>query len=297
MSDCITCISASPAADMYAYRNCNAESASKIASMHPSTDSINACAARTVTLVTLVINLDRATERLSYVLPNISALCIPYEVVSAIDGKELSQETVESIVDIESYVKFFKMLPEPGTIGCSLSHEKALKRFLESDNEFAVIFEDDVSFDPAQLSEIIKELMEKKHLWDIVSFELNHHGHPMKIAQLSHEKSLVFYLTNVKHAGAYMINRDTACKLLKYFYPIKMPFDHYFTRSWELGIKFCGVEPRIVEQKFGNSQIKVSESKKIRSARILAHNFCYNVSTSIKQTAYNLFCYLSHRWF
>ncbi|GHU12825.1 hypothetical protein FACS189449_07210 [Alphaproteobacteria bacterium] len=287
---------ASPSADRYADCNCNAESASKIAPAHPlaGSDSINACTARTVTLV---INLAQATERLAYVLPNISALGIPYEVVSAIDGSKLSQEKIKSIVDIESYVKYFKMLPEPGTIGCALSHEKALERFLESDNDFAVIFEDDVFFDPTQLSVIIKDLMKKRHLWDIVSFELNHHGHPAKIAQLPLEKSLVFYLTNVKHAGAYMINRETAGKLLIYFYPIRMPFDHYFTRSWEFGVKFCGVEPRIVEQKFGNSQIKVSESKKLKSARILIHNFCYNFSTSLKQTAYNFYCYLFHRWF
>ncbi|GHU19377.1 hypothetical protein FACS189472_09070 [Alphaproteobacteria bacterium] len=99
--------------------------------------------------IMLVINLERATERLAYVLPNISALAIPYEIVTAVDGRELSQEKIKSIVDTESYQKFFKMLPEPGTVGCSLSHEKALKRFLESDNEFALIFEDDVFFDPA----------------------------------------------------------------------------------------------------------------------------------------------------
>ena len=35
-----------------------------------------------------------------------------------------------------------------------------------------------------------------------------------------------------------------------------MPIDHYFTRSWELDIKFTGIEnPRLVTQSYGDSDI------------------------------------------
>ncbi len=239
-----------------------------------------------------ILNLDRAIERLQFILPQVLDLGIPYERIPAIDGNTLNGKELANIADIESYKNYFKMFPEPGTIGCTLSHEKALKSFLSSDNEFAVIFEDDVQFDPKELSEIITSVIEKKHLWDIVGFELNHNGNPLKIANISQKKYLALYMTNVKHAGAYIINRVAAHKLLKKIYPIKMPFDHYYTHSWEFRLIFCGIEPRVVEQKFGDSQIKSANYKKIKSLSILIRNAIYNVYTSLMHIMYNFYCYL-----
>lgn len=242
-----------------------------------------------------VLNLARAKERWEFILSQVKALGIPYEKITAIDGKKLSEKSKKDIVDEVSYSRFFKMMPEAGTIGCSLSHEKAWRHFLESDNEFALIFEDDVKFDPKELAEVIKSAIKNQSLWDILDFELNHYGYPQKIAKLALGKFLVFYMTNVKHAGAYLLNRSAAKKMLEKFYPIKMPLDHYFTRSWEFGLRFCGVEPRIVEQKFGDSQIKCDETEKFEDAKTLAVNVAYNVYTAFMQTAYNFLLYLSSR--
>ena len=242
-----------------------------------------------------ILNLTRAKERWEFILPQVKALDIPYEKITAIDGKKLSEKLKKEIVDKVSFGNFFKMLPEAGTIGCSLSHEKAWRYFLESDNEFALVIEDDVKFEPKELSEVIKSAIENQFLWDIIGLELNHYGYPQKIAKLALEKFLVLYMTNVKHSGAYLINRLAAKRMLEKFYPIKMPLDHYFTRSWEFGLRFCGVKPRIVEQKFGDSQIKCDESEKFEDAKTLAANVVYNIYTAFMQTAYNFLLYLSSR--
>jgi glycosyl transferase family 25 len=239
-----------------------------------------------------LINLDRATERLSFVMPQILALGLPLERISAVDGKILSRKEIESVADAETYKKRFKTLPEVGTIGCSLSHEKTWRKFLESDYEFALIFEDDVQFDPKELLETVKSVVEKKFLWDIASFELKHHGCPVMASRLAGQKRLVFYLTNVTHSGCYLINRNAAQKLLEKFYPIKMPLDHYFTAAWEFGIKFAGIEPRIVFQKIGDSQIKTSPDKKIKTFDVLARNAFYNVKRAVLHFAYNLCCFV-----
>jgi glycosyl transferase family 25 len=200
------------------------------------------------------------------------------------------------MVDYESYKNFFKMAPENGTIGCFLSHEAAWKRFMESDNEFAVIFEDDAQFEPQQLANTIASLIEEKLLWDIVGLELNHHGSPVTVKELSCGKRLVAYLTNVKHSGAYMINRNAARLLWQKIYPIKMPIDHYFTRSWEFGLKFCGIEPRLVKQALGDSQIKSENLIRKKSVGIFIRNIAYNICTSVMHTAYNLCCYIYLRF-
>jgi glycosyl transferase family 25 len=242
-----------------------------------------------------LLNMDRATERLNLILPRISNLGFPFERISAVDGSLLSQEEIASVTDVESYKKYFRMLPEPGTVGCALSHEKAWRKFLESDGEFALIFEDDAFFDGAAPAEIPGALIERKHLWDIVGFELNHHGCPLKIAELPGGTFLAAYLTNVKHAGCYLINRRAAGRLLEKFYPIKMPVDHYYTAAWELDLKFAGVEPRPVRQKFERSQIKTAPALKLNSLRLRLSNAAYNVKRSVTHAIYNFFYFLVSR--
>ena len=237
-----------------------------------------------------LINLDRAIGRLNFVMPAISSLGLSTERISAIDGRTLSLERIGSVTDLESYRKAFKMYPEAGTIGCALSHKKAWQRFLESDNEFAIIFEDYVQFDPLELQKTIRLVIEKKTLWDIANFETKHRGYPVKISMLEKQKHLVFYLTNVTHAGCYLINRSAAHRLLEKFYPIEMPLDHYFTSSWKFGLKFAGIEPRMVFQKFGDSQIKIFSGKKVRTTSMLIANAAYNIQRSIIHFAYNFYC-------
>lgn len=247
-----------------------------------------------------VINLDRASKRWAFIEPQVKKLKIPYERVSATDGKQLSKELIKDIVDDVSYTKFFRMHPEVGTIGCSLSHEHVWRQFLKSDNEFALVIEDDVAFDSDKLREAIEFATQNKDLWDILSFESNHYGHPQKIAKFTYEKSgedsfLVLYITNVKHAGAYLIGRNTAKKLLEKFYPIKMPLDHYYSRSWEFDLRFCGVEPRIVEQKFGDSQIKNEVCEKLSDSKTLAAKIGYEIYTESIRSLYNDLLYLTNR--
>jgi GR25 family glycosyltransferase involved in LPS biosynthesis len=244
-----------------------------------------------------LLNMDGATERLKRVAPQIQDLGFPFERIAAADGSLLSKEEIKSVVDIASYEKYFKMPPETGTVGCSLSHEKAWRKFLESDDEFALIFEDDASFDAKESAEIIKSLVEKKDLWDVVGLELNHRGFPVKIASLPNGRFLAAYLTDVKHAGCYMINRQAARRLLEKFYPIKMPVDHYYTASWEFGLKFAGVEPRPVKQKFEYSQIKTSPKTGKCSPAARISNAVYLFKRHMTHATYNFYYFLLYRTF
>lgn len=238
-----------------------------------------------------LINLDRSTDRMNFVKPHIDQLGIPLERISAVDGKLLSEEEVQKICDQEQFKRYFKMLPERGTIGCSLSHEKVWRRFLESKYEFALVFEDDVVFNPQELKACVVKAIEKKSLWDILSFEMIHDGWPLKIANLHVDRYLSFYLASVKHSGCYLINRNAAKNLLEKFYPIIMPLDHYFTAAWEFDIKFAGVEPRIVHQNFGDSQIKIEPSKKSKDLGIKISNAIFNVRRAAVGFLYNLILY------
>jgi glycosyl transferase family 25 len=204
-----------------------------------------------------LINLEIAKDRLEYSLPPVKALNFPVQIISAVYGKNLPRSEIEKKVDIESYKVRMRLYPGFGTIGCSLSHIKTWKIFLESDYEFALIFEDDVCFEPKQLQDTVAELTMSPGSWDICLFSPYHHGNPLAIKRLGRtNKNLCVYLTRVTQSGAYILNRKAATRLLANALPIKLPLDHYFTRAWEFGLIFTGVEPRIVDQNsFGDSYI------------------------------------------
>lgn len=210
-------------------------------------------------VISYVINLDRSPERLQYVLPSIVTLGYPLERISAVDGKKLSETEVNNSVNFAAYERYLNNYPRLGTIGCSLSHIHTWQQFLNSNFEYAVVFEDDVKFDPATLRPIIDLLIKNNKYWDISTFEVAHNGMPLTIKQLSDPYKLVVYLTEISHTGAYIINRNAAQKLLEKALPIKMPIDHYFTRTWEMGLKFTGVEPRLVHQQYGDSVINQTD--------------------------------------
>jgi glycosyl transferase family 25 len=235
-----------------------------------------------------LINLDRAKDRLNFSAPQIIALGLPLERISAVDGNTLSREYIQSIVDLKIYQQIFKTSPELGTIGCSLSHEMAWRKFLSSDNEFALIFEDDVQFNPRELKAVLKSVLDKKSLWDIVLFEPKHLGCPVKITPLPCGTHLVCYLTNVTHAGCYLICRQAILRLLQQFYPIQLPLDHYFTAAWEFNLKCVGVLPQLVHQNFGASQIKTN--RMVKKKVLSPINFIHNSQRAIVHFSYNLFC-------
>lgn len=217
-----------------------------------------------------LINLERSKARYELILPLLKQMQFPLHRIEGVDGTLFSEETLAHYVDFECYKRFVGHIPKKGTIGCSLSHIKTWKTFLESDYEFALIFEDDVGFDPATLGQALNVLIKNAPLWDFVNIEVYHRGWPFTVKKLEHHVNLTLYFLQVTHAGCYFVNRKAASALLSKALPIKMPIDHYYSRSWELdGMRFMGVEPRIVKQTFGDSEIEITNRSRFGAASAL----------------------------
>jgi glycosyl transferase family 25 len=239
-----------------------------------------------------IINLDRSKARYESIKPYVDQLELPTERIEAVDGSKLSEEEIKEKVDLEACRVFLGHTPKRGTIGCSLSHINVWQTFLKSTFKFAVIFEDDVSFEPKKLKVFIEDVLKNSDLWDVVNFET--HGNrrmPVSIKTLVNNHQLCLYLSKSTHTGCYMINRKAAKHLLQKALPIKMPVDHYFTRSWELGVRYTGVEnPMLVHQTFGDSDI--NNTKKITDERInplvLLKTLMCTTQTSIIRFVYNV---------
>jgi glycosyl transferase family 25 len=208
----------------------------------------------------LVINLDRSPERLAHMQPFLDGLKLPFQRVSAVDGGSLSRESIEALVSLKAFKALRGRLPSRGEVGCSLSHHKALESFLKTNWEAALILEDDTHFDPLIVTRLIDAAMAKSEAWDVLALQLNHRGLPKRIAPLGKEgHSLVHYRGHIVESGAYLIRRPAAQAYLERFFPIRLPYDYFFTREWEFGIRFRGVEPRPVRQVLAHSYIASSD--------------------------------------
>lgn len=241
----------------------------------------------------LYLNLERATERRASIEPLIKELGYVYERINAVDGKTLSQEDILKHVDLEKFKQFRGRPPKAGEIGCSMSHYYALKKFLESSEDVALILEDDVTFNPKELRLIIEEALQHQAAWDTLTFQSNHHGFPVTVKKLDRNAKIVQYFMHVAESGAYLVNRKAAQAYIRNFFPIRVQYDYYFNRTWELGIRFCGIEPRPVKQSFAFSYINSTtsvegEKKKEETSWILwIQKHLFLSSTAICQVFHN----------
>ncbi len=246
------------------------------------------------------INLDRSKDRLNFLLPKIKELGFESSRIEGIEGRLMSDEEINKVVDIDKYNRNRGKTLAKGEVGCYLGHLKAWERFqldiaetkdnINQDN-FALILEDDVDFDSKLLKETILELIENKKLWDIVYFQLAHKGTPLKIKELNNNLNLVVYLTNIVEAGAYLINTKTAKALSKNALPITMPLDYYYIRNWEHKLIATGIEPRIVEQKMEINSL-MTETKqyiiKNKNLKSIFYKKIFNIQAALKFFMYNL---------
>ncbi|MCG5235046.1 glycosyltransferase family 25 protein [Xanthobacter oligotrophicus] len=86
-------------------------------------------------MLILVVNLARRTDRLAFMRSQLDALGLEFERVEAVDGR---QEDVGP----------GRHLITPLEIACALSHRKAWKRFLASDERLCLVLEDDALIAP-----------------------------------------------------------------------------------------------------------------------------------------------------
>ncbi len=230
------------------------------------------------------VNLDKAEERRKAIVPQLEQLGIPYKQVSAVYGKELPEAEKDKLVNKTIFKLMMRREVLDGEIGCYLSHLKVWKEFLKSKASYALIFEDDASFDPSEMRKVVNELIANNDKWDYVNLDPNRWNKGRVVKILSDKFSLRAPTYVVWKNTGQLINRKAAASLIKHALPIRMAVDVYVHRTWELGYKYRIVAPPVVRHDFGGSYIddgSNSYSNKWylrvtnRVYEVLSHFMCY----------------------
>jgi glycosyl transferase family 25 len=157
-------------------------------------------------------------------------------------------------------------------VACYLSHLKALRAFLASAENHAMICEDDLYPQPG-IDAPLANLMKTSFAWNIARVTGLSAGTPFKVASLGGGYSLNVQLGRLKGCGAYIVDRKAAQAMVGGLLPMWLPWDHAADREWPLGLKAVSVSPFPIsqtEETFssaiqGNSQPRLSSKVRWRT--------------------------------
>lgn len=145
---------------------------------------------------TFLINLDSSVERREKADQQLKAHKIDYQRISAVDGRQLNIFE-HPLYDSQQSWKLMGRDLLGAEIGCYLSHIKCLERFLETDADYLIVLEDDLSLDDDFLNTVKQTLtyLEQHnpswHLINIASKKRKFSKHITTIAEK--ELSFAYY--------------------------------------------------------------------------------------------------------
>jgi len=180
-----------------------------------------------------LINLDKSKDRLEqsdFELKKLGGIFKEYQRVSAVDGKQLSEEYIKSITTQYSY--YFLNNPRDthyqfdtkGGIGCALSHIKVWKDMIDNNYENIIVFEDNFTIDDIEKFNKTLYNIPKEATIGYFFYGLFHDN--MLITKINDYWKIIddLYVTGTR---CYFLNIKLAKDLLKNSFPIEIHIDFY----------------------------------------------------------------------
>ncbi len=209
----------------------------------------------------IVINLDRAPDRLVHVEVEMRRQGLSYRRLRAVDGRALSDTEIAQSFDAGRSRRTYHVPMQKGEIACFLSHVQAWRTFLdESTAPFAVIMEDDFEFHGA-LAPVVEALRSTElSPWDMIKLWGQDRRMVRDIAPLAGEFRLVREAFISRRTVGQIVSRAGAEKLLARTLPLHRPIDTQLQYPWETGLEILSVQPSLVID-VGETKLGVSSTR------------------------------------
>ncbi|MDM1269001.1 glycosyltransferase family 25 protein [Acinetobacter indicus] len=169
-------------------------------------------------MIIYLISLEKDYERRRLITSSFPIYRKNFNWIKAIDGRELLAK--EFFIYANKYFKKNNKLITPSEVGCALSHIEAYRKFLKTDEEYCLIFEDDIIGNDNDIVQIEK-IMQLEKPNGLVLFG-GQEGLPNDywkyiLAKKTNKLYLIsdFSKKFLIRAHCYLVNRDTAKKLIE----------------------------------------------------------------------------------
>ena len=202
-------------------------------------------------MITYLINLKRASERLISAKETFEKARINFILEEAVDGKDLSLPH-EDYSELK-YNLLHGKKTNLGELGCYFSHLNVLKKFLNTEEDWALVCEDDIELDE-DLIEIINSALESGINFDLLrlsggSDRNKEIGLPLKLKKIYKDFFLSLNFGFKSGTGCYLINRLAAENIIKKINIMNLPIDHAMDRDWILNYRSLTISPAPVNLK------------------------------------------------
>lgn len=192
-----------------------------------------------------LINIDRAVDRLAEIQRQSHEFGFRFERIDGIDGTLIPREQWIN-VDHARFQRRHGRTILPGEYGCYRSHLMALRQFLASGDQIAVIIEDDVALDEDFLARAMaaKETAPTADLIKLV----NHRWRGFR-AMTSSRKGDVIGRCLFGPQGStacYLVTRSGAEKIVRSLSVMSLPWDVALERGWDMQASIFSTRTNII---------------------------------------------------
>ena len=220
-------------------------------------------------MITFLINLKRANDRLISARETFDNAGINFILEEAVDGRDLSLPH-KNYSELK-YNLFHGKKTNLGELGCYFSHLNVLKKFLNTQEDWALVCEDDIELDK-NIIEIISNALESGISFDLLRLSGGSNrnkeiGLPLKLKKIHNDFFLSLNFGFKSGTGCYLINRLAAKNIIKKINSMSLPIDHAMDRDWVLNHRSLTISPAPVNLKeelhLGKSYIQAKSEYKL----------------------------------
>lgn len=187
-----------------------------------------------------VINLDQDSDRMAAMAQQLKALDLPFTRFSAIHGKDHFDTLIQN-ADEPAYERNMGSKLLPGKLGVFASHTSVWRDFIASEQDVALIFEDDVVLHDDFL-ESLDLALENADRWDTLRFNCIRAKLPVSQGKIG-RYSLNAYVGPFTGNACYLIHKSVAKRILPGLWPQTRALDHELNRFFKHNFRQFGLEP------------------------------------------------------
>lgn len=220
-----------------------------------------------------VLSLPNDAPRRARLEASLAPYQLSYQWIEGVDARSWTSQMMQQYIDQNQVERNMWHEPIPGSIGCYLSHLKACKALLDSQDEAAIILEDDAEI-TAEFASHLACLEAASPALDVIFLCDRRPHRPAPVIGHS-AKGLAFTFKRFANIGAngYVINRKAASYLCSHHAQFGLEIDTLLNRWWQTGLSVATTAPQLVTHRDMGSSIGYDHIRRLRHPRqrILHH--------------------------
>ena len=213
----------------------------------------------------IALSLKSDEARRQRLANNLAPFGLAFHWLEGVDARSWTTQEARRHMDRKAVFCHIAYEPNPGAIGCYLSHLKAFEYLLNSDQEALIILEDDAQISD-DFAKYLPCLSAASRSLEIIFLSDQRAERPSKLIGTS-KQGLEFHLKRYANVGAfgYVINRKAASYIMAHHAKFGLEIDTLLNRWWQSGLHVATTGTDLVHHEFMGTTIGYENLKQVRN--------------------------------